>query len=481
LEGRRYAELSSLERSQTCGPLLFLLTMDEKGEQSADTIFDVAIAGGGVAGVAAACSAARLGARTILVERYGFLGGMATAALVNPFMSHRTSTWQSLIGGFFDELRSRLADMNGIVENSFDAETLKYVAQEMLLESGAQLLLHTWVTGVRKSGDTITGLILQTKSGPEELLARVFVDTTGDGDVAAFAGAQFQKGSAESGFPQAMTLKFDVGGVDLRAALEWVRANPDQFRFPKLDSGDSIDAMLAGVVSVAGYYDLVKEAKAKGDLSIPGDLVFFISRPRPGEVVVNTTHIGMVDGSRSEDLTVAEIEGRRQMMSLMSFLRGYVPGFASCYLVRSGAQVGVRETRRIMGEYVFSAEDIEAARKFPDAIARLAYPVDVHSPKGEGYTREEETRRTIAPPPGDWYEIPYRCLLPLGLDNLLIAGKCVSSTHEGHGAIRVMPCCMAMGQAAGTAAAMSAQLGVSPKRLDTQALLAVLRENRAIV
>jgi hypothetical protein len=446
-----------------------------------DRSYDVVVAGGGMAGIAAAYSAARQGVSTGLIERYGFLGGMATAALVNPFMSHRSSTGQPLIAGFFEELRARLADADGILENSFDVEALKFVAQEMLLEAGVELMLHTWLTGVEMEDEAIRKVVVQTKGGREDIAAKTFVDATGDGDLAAYAGAPFQKGRPEDGATQAMTLKFDIAGVDLHTALEWVRANPEQVRFPKLDMTADIDQMLTGVISIAGYYDLVKEAKEKGELSVPGDLVFFISRPRPGEVVVNTTHIGMVDGTRSEDLTRAEIEGRRQMMSLMKFFREHVPGFSRCYLARSGVQVGVRETRRITGEYVFAAEDVEAARKFPDAIARLAYWIDIHSPKGEGYTRGEETTRHVAPPHGDWYEIPYRCLLPLGVKNLLIAGKCVSSTHEGHGAIRVMPSCSAMGQAAGTAAALAAMEGVSPKDLDVQHLLTVLREAGALV
>lgn len=443
--------------------------------------YDVLVAGGGVAGIAAAVSAARQGAKTALIERYGFLGGMATAALVNPFMSNKTSTGETLIAGFYDELRGRLAEMNGIIANSFDAESLKYVAQEMLLEAGVTLLLHSWVTDVEMNGDSVSALVVQSKEGERKVNAKVFIDSTGDGDVAAPAGAPFEKGRAEDGAMQAMTLKFDVGGVDLKAALQWVKDNPDQVRFPKLDPDANLDEMLAGVVSIAGYYDLVREAREAGELTISGDLVFFISRPRAGEVVVNTTHIGMVDGTKSDDLTRAEIEGRRQMMSLMKFFRDRVPGFENCYLARSGVQVGVRETRRITGEYVFTAEDVEAGRKFPDAIARLAYWVDIHSPKGEGYTRSEETRRRIAPPPGDWYEIPYRCLLPLNIKNLLVAGRCVSGAHEGQAAIRVMPSCMAMGQAAGAAAAMAAARGISPKELPIDDLLSTLRVSGALV
>ena len=443
--------------------------------------YDVVVAGGGVAGIAAARSAARLGAATALVERYGFLGGLATAGLVNPFMSHTSATGLPLVGGVFDELRDRLATMGGLLGSAFDSEILKFVAQEMVLDAGVELRLHAFVADAKRNGEDIERLILQTKSGRSEIGAAVFVDATGDGDAAAAAGAPFQKGRPEDGLPQAMTLMFDVGGVDLRTALEWVKERPDQFAFPKLNPDCPVDRLLDTVVSVAGYFDLVSQAKEKGELSLPGDMVFYISRPRQGEVTFNATHVGMVDGTKSEDLTRAEIEGRRQMMSVVRFLKERVPGFSSSYLLRSAVQVGVRETRRITGEYILTVDDIAAGRKFADAIARLAYPVDIHAPTGEGYTRGQEPTRMIGPPKGDWYEIPYRCLLPLGLSNLLVAGRCVSATHEGQAAIRVMPCCIAMGQAAGTAAAMAARAGISPKALDIGALLAALRENGALV
>jgi len=235
------------------------------------------------------------------------------------------------------------------------------------------------------------------------------------------------------------------------------------------------------VVSAAGYYDLVANARANGDYSAPGDLIFFIGRPRKGEVVFNTTHVGNIDGTNAEDLTRAEIESRQQMVSIVAFVRKYVPGFENSYLLRSADHVGVRETRRIVGDYVFSAEDVIEARKFTDAICRLAYPVDVHSGKGDGYTKDEGKGGPNNAPPGDWYEIPYRCLVPVVLDNVLVAGRCVSSTQAGHGAIRIMPCCIAMGQAAGAAAALSLNEGVSVREVNMASLLETLREQGALV
>lgn len=443
--------------------------------------YDILVCGGGLAGVASAIASARLGAKTLLIERYGFLGGMATAGLVNPFMTHKASDGTPLIAGLFDELCARLDGEGGLKGNTFDSEAMKLVLQEMVVQSGAEMRLHSSITGALMNESSIRGVSTVGKSGMEEIGASRVIDATGDGDVAASAGAAFQKGDAAEGAPQAMTLMLDVGGVDLRRVLQYVRDHPDQMRFPKLTADSDVEAMAEGVVSVAGYYDLVEKAKAKGDFRLPGDLVFYISRPRRGEVVVNTTHVGNVDGTSTLELTCAEIEARRQAAALAEFLRDYIPGFENSYPARTATQIGVRETRRITGDYVFSEEDVVSAAKFPDAIARLAYPVDVHSPKGLGYTREEEESKPAAPPPGDWYEIPYRCLLPLGLDNLLVAGRCVSSTHEGQGAIRIMPCCIAMGQAAGTAAALSVKCGVSPRNLEFSNLRDTLIKQGALL
>jgi hypothetical protein len=444
--------------------------------------YSTIVAGGGIAGIAAAVSSARLGAKTLLVERYGFLGGLATAGLVNPFMTHRTSTGRPLIAGIFDELCSRLDSLGGMRGGTFDSEAMKFAAQEMVLEAGADLLLHTWISGAIMDGRTIRGVRVVNKSGERDYPGSMVVDATGDGDVAVAAGAQYEMGGAD-GMPQSMTLMIDVGGVDFARVMDYVRQHPDQMRFPKIPSDADPEKLAKDIISVAGYYDLVTQARERGEYPIPGDLIFFVSRPRPGEVVFNTTHIGGVKGTSAEDLTRAEIEGRRQAAALVEFARKYVPGFENAYLLRTAAQVGVRETRRITGEYVFSAQDVAKAQKFDDAIARLAYPVDVHSGKGDGYTREEEEEPSgpLVPPPGDWYEIPYRCLVPLEIENLLIAGRCVSSTQAGHGAIRIIPCCAAMGQAAGTAAALSIRENVSPRGLDTDHLVRELREQGSLI
>jgi len=443
---------------------------------------EIVVIGGGTAGCAAAIAAARAGRKTLLIEQCAYLGGWATVALVNPFMTHRTSDGKPLIGGFYDEIRERLTQSGGLLVNSFDSEDMKFALQEMLVEAGVRLRFHTTFDSAEYAPEGEIVVRTRSKSGLEEFRCDRLIDCSGDGDAALALGAAFESGD-ENGLQQAVTLMFDMAGVDLEEALTYVRDHPDQMLFPKLPPTADPAQMANGIVSVAGYYDLVKTARENGEYLAPGDLIFYIGRPRKGEVVFNTTHVGNVDGTNAEDLTRAEIECRRQMMSIVAFVKKYVPGFEDSYLIRSPDHVGVRETRRIVGDYVFSAEDVIEARKFEDAICRLAYPVDVHSGKGDGYTKDEGEGGggPNNAPPGDWYEIPYRCLLPAGLDNVLVAGRCVSSTQAGHGAIRIMPACMAMGQAAGAAAAQSLDEGVKVRDVGIAPLLNNLRAQGALV
>jgi hypothetical protein len=332
------------------------------------------------------------------------------------------------------------------------------------------------------SGKEIAGLEVLTKSGTQEFDARIVVDATGDADVAAMAGAQYEVGDPETGMTQAMTLMFTVGGVDVPKSLEYARENPDEMRFPKPPSSEAVDRMMEGAIGIAGFFTKVEQAREIGEFPLPQDLVFYIKLPTPGQVVVNTTHIGGCDGTNSEDLTRAEIEGRRQAWALMKFFRKYIPGFEDAYLLQTATQIGVRETRRIVGEYVFNADDVADGRKFPDAVMRSAYPIDVHSSSGKGYKKvEEQSLRPGAPPPGDWYEVPYRCLVPREIENLLVAGRCLSATHEGQGAVRIMPNCMALGQAAGVAAALCVKQDVTPRALDTALLRKHLLDQGALV
>ena len=408
--------------------------------------YDVVVIGGGTGGFAAAIAAARSGAKTLLVERYGFLGGMATAGLVNPFMSFHIKG-VPIIGGILQELIERLKDMNAYDEKnrSFDPEVMKYVMDSMIVEAGVDLLLHTTFIDSVVHKNTIKGVILHNKSGIYVVPAEIFVDGTGDGDVAVSAGAPYEKGRKEDGLMQPMTLNFDLAGVDEE----------------KMPSREEINRAY-------------KEAKERGEITCPREDVLWFYTVRRGIIHFNTTRIVMVDGTKVEDLTRAEIEGRRQMFEIVNWLKRTFRAFKNAYIIRSGVQIGVRETRRIIGEYVLTAEDILKARKFPDPICRGNYPIDIHNPRGEG---------TILkfPPPGDYYEIPYRCIVPLKVNNLLIGSRCISATHEAYSAIRIMPIVMAIGQAAGTAAALCAKLNIRPRDLEYEILRDHLKDQGAIL
>jgi len=390
----------------------------------------------------AAVAAAQEGADTLLIERYGFLGGMATAGLINPFMPYYTGGEQ-IIEGLFQQIIDRLEAAGGWshrqdewARDAFDPEIMKLVAQDMAEEAGVRLRLHTMVVDASSKDGHVGQVLLASKSGLEAAEAAIFIDATGDGDLAARAGAQYEQGRPEDGLSQPMTLMFRMAGVDEEC----------------MPSREAINRL----------YD---EAKATGQIDNPRENVLWFYTTRPGEIHFNTTRVVRRDGTSAADLTAAELEARRQVKQMVKFLTAKVPGFANAYLSATGTQIGVRESRRILGEYVLTAEDVLGARKFADGIARGCYDIDIHSPTGTGTVIKSL-------PAGESYDIPYRCLCPRGFDNLLVAGRPISATHQAHSSVRIMPIAAAVGEAAGTAAAM----GIAQKQSVTTVDVAQLRE-----
>ncbi|MFD5295357.1 FAD-dependent oxidoreductase [Streptomyces mutabilis] len=431
---------------------------------------DVLVVGGGPAGFAAAVGAADTGADVVLVERYGFLGGNATAALVMPLMSfhneHKQAAFteagdtsrllptdhgegEPVVAGVLWQLLDRLTGRGGCLPPSpktgytvpFDPELFKFSLLEMMDEAGVRMLFHSFASGALPLDDgSGWRVVFETKSGPVVIDAGVVVDGTGDGDVATACGAPYEIGRPEDGLVQPMTLMFRVADFSRPDFADYVRDNPDQWR------------------GVHGLWDLIEEARAAGELRLPREDILFFATPHPREVAVNSTRVNRVLGTSVWDLTRAEYAARRQLTQIDRFLRTRVPGFEESYVVQSGTHIGVRESRRVLGDYQLTGHDILAARTFPDVIAHGAYPVDIHNPRGSGTILKRVPR-------GSFYDIPLRCLIPRGTERLLVAGRCISGTHVAHSSYRVMPIAMATGHAAGVCAALTVRHGRGPRGL----------------
>jgi NADPH-dependent 2,4-dienoyl-CoA reductase/sulfur reductase-like enzyme len=403
--------------------------------------YDVVVIGGGPGGVCAAVGAAKAGASVLLVERYGFLGGMATVGLVNPFMPYKVGG-KRLTSAVFNELLDRLDRAGALSEGGqvFDDEGMKVVLDRMMEEHGIDLLLHSTFVGVEMEGQRIARAQTVGKSGQIDLAGAVYVDATGDGDVAAQAGASVEVGRAQDGLCQPMTLCFRIGGVAGNPSVHELRGE---------------------------LTEIYLQAKAAGEIDNPREDVLIFATLVPHIYHFNTTRVVKRDATDTLDMTAAEIEGRRQAAALFDLFRRRSPRFADAYLVKTAAQIGVRESRRVMGAYVLTVDDVLEAVKFDDGIARSRYPVDIHSPTGEGTVIQRL-------PPGEFYEVPYRCLVPENVDNLLIGSRCISATHEAHSSLRVMPVVAGIGEAAGVAAAWSACQGVPPSEVDGTALKAAI-------
>lgn len=426
---------------------------------------DVLVVGGGPAGLGAAVGAADAGAQVILVERYGFLGGCATAALVTTMMSFHTQQHaiplagtpalfpsdhgygNPVISGVLGKLVRRLVKSGGAIPPSlgtgyvvpFDPEIFKQVAFELLDEAGVKFLLHAFASDVTVSGN-INGVVFETKSGPVVIKAKAIVDCTGDGDIAAMAGAAYDCGRESDGLTQPMSLMFRIMDFNRSGFDKYVEENPGQW------------------YGVRGLRSLINKAVEEGMLDMQREDILFFGTTRERELSINSTRVIKVLGTDVWDLTYAEWKGREQIRRIADFLRRFVPGFENSYVIQSGVNVGVRETRRIRGEYRLSADDVLGARKFDDVIARGSYPIDIHNPAG----KRTFIRRL---PPGEAYDIPMRCLLPRGVENLTVAGRCISGTHEAQSSYRTMPICIATGQAAGVCAALAAARGITPSVL----------------
>ncbi len=416
---------------------------------------DVVVVGGGPAGFCAAAAAARNGAKTVLVEKYGCGGGMATVGLVAPFMtSYNKSGDQMIIRGMYEEVVERLIAKGGAVHpeecragdqitgyhlrghdhcGAFDAEVLKRVIDEMLTEANVKVLYHTNFIEPLMEEDCMKGVIVSSKSGIEAIRAEIVIDCSGDADVAYRAGVPCELGDVSRGAMQPATMFFRIGNVD------WEQVD-DAYQDGVKEYGVRTDGL---------FRDRLETARANGDFNVERKAVGIYRGVRKDEWSVNISRINGIDGTSAEDLSKAEIIGRQQVDEIYNFLKKYIPGCENAKLLSTASTIGIRETRHIKGEATLTTEDVLNGHIPEDVILLASNSIDVHGAAGSAGTKYVTIEN------GEWYGVSYKSLVPVKVDQLLVAGRSLSATSEAAGAVRVMPPCMELGHAAGVAAAQA--------------------------
>ncbi len=425
-------------------------TMHYEKKIEVKAAYDVAVVGGGPAGICAAVAAAEEGARVLLIERFGVLGGNLTAGHVSPILGAVSGgTMAARLNTLFNQNHADAMEVmtrNGREEH-IDHEEAKSMLPRLVAQSGASIMLCASVVDVIKEENTVKGLILETPAGLCAVEAQVVIDATGDGRAAYMAGADYRVGRDSDGRTQPCTLEFLIDNVDESVAITaWGGSDP-----VKLQSGME-------------YRELCKQKNAEGELPENVSIVRLHRTFYPGERSVNATQLNGIDPLDPLALGDAEVELRDQIEACLRFLRTYIPGYENCRLKSSGSTLGVRETRRIMGDATVTDADVEQGRHYADAVVHNAwFLIDIHNPAGGGQAEGHSQ-------PAQPYDIRYGCLLPKGLENLLTAGRCISGTHRAHASYRVMTVCMAMGEAAGVAAALAVGAGKTPRALGAAAV-----------
>lgn len=406
--------------------------------------YDLIVVGGGFAGVASAIASARQGAKVLLVEKSNCLGGASVNSLVNPFMDFRTKIQGEEIAlnqGIFKEIHKGLEQRGAIEYNGFNEEELKILLNHMVEEAGVDLLFHAHLIRSVRIGSRISSITVATVSGEIELEADYYIDATGNAQLTYLSSFPTVQGRKEDGLCQPMTLCFRVGNVDT-------------------------DAFYKSLDRVQEEY---KKAQLSGEITNPRENILVFSMPAKNVLHFNTTRVVKLSPTSPFDLTRAEILARKQVSELYSFLKERADGMEESFLMMTGSEIGVRESRRIIGEHTLTQEECKKCTKFEDAVVACNYDIDIHNPSGAGtshyYFKD-----------GEYYTIPYRCLIPKGAENLLVAGRCISSDHEAQASYRIMPTVCCIGEAAGVAIGLAVKSKKSVSQIDIQRLKEIIKE-----
>ena len=438
---------------------------------------DILVAGGGTAGAIAGIAGARRTRRTLVVEQQGFLGGTQTGALVTPMMPNHLAG-KPLNGGIDHELNLRMnaRGESGVWRDGnrgwFNPEALKVVLEEMAAESGTGLLYYTQCEDAILDGDRLWGIVVLNKAGRSVIRAARTIDCTGDADIAFRAGVPCDAGEESSGITQPFSVRFHLGNVNLGRFARFLRSLGRHEVMEEVE-GSSVPLIHTAMVWGKGWTlePLFRRAVEEGVLQESDGNYFqvFTMAGRPGELAFNCPRISSgIDGTNPFHLTAAQITGRAIVQRYALFCRRYLPGCEESYVLMSAPMVGVRDSRRIRGEYRVTVDDVLSGAKFEDAVCRNNYPLDIHFERPRtGPTRVAD---------GDYHEVPYRALVPLGVENLLVAGRCLSADFEAQSSIRIQTNCRAMGEAAAVAAALSLERDITPRALDGRLLRQALRE-----
>lgn len=451
---------------------------------------DVLVVGGGISGSVAAIAASRNRAKTLVVEQYGFLGGMLTAAGVGPMMTFHagdTQVVQGITGELIDRLVAKGKSPGHIFDTTgytytvtpFDVEGMKHELEIMLLESGGNILYHTMLAGVKVENNEIANITVCNKAGLSTLTAKVYIDATGDADLSAWAGVEFTKGRKSDGLSQPMTMNIKVRKVNIERVKDYIKGNPQEF--PRL-KGNTAIVDKAPRLSIGGFVTTLKDAQAKEEISFMREDLLFFETNNPGEVIINTSRIIREDSTDPWSLSRAEIKGRKQVRELEAFLKNRIQGFENSEVVYSGPAIGVRSSRQIKGLYTLTKEDLLSGKKFEDVIAHSGYPIDVHPPEGERTEKERQARLSkdkFHAKQGHLCQIPYRCLVNNRVLNLITVGRSISADFEAQGAIRTTPIVGAIGHAGGVAASIAALKNINLPDVDAKAVQQMLLDQEA--